>query len=236
MKEQFTCRKMRSSILSLGTFIVLSSFQMLYAQSYTYATESFEDAAWSSASSSSNPIVSETGTWTVAKNNIQTNAYAQDETYSLIIATKTDALITPSLDEGAGTLTYYANKPAGGGRTITVLTSTNLSDWSAAVTIENAFSVPAVWTERSIEINDPAVRYIKFSTNSNGGVYLDNIKITKSGVASSIDKTDMNKTIVKKQYYDLFGKQVNVLEKNTIYIQENIYEDGSMTRIKTLDI
>ncbi len=168
-----------SSCMKLLLLSVFFSFSIQsVAQSYTYEPESFEGSEWAAASGSSNPVVSSTGTWIVAKNNIQTNAYAQDGAYSLVIATKTNALISPKLDHGAGVLTYHASKPTGGGRTITVSTSTDMVTWSAPV---ESFSVPGEWTERKVVINDPDVRYISFSTNSNGGVYLDNIKITSAG-------------------------------------------------------
>ncbi len=165
------------------------------AQSYTYEPESFEGAEWATASNTSNPIVSSTGIWTTAKSNIQTNAYAQDGVYSLIIATKTNALISPKLDYGVGVLTYHANKPAGGGRTITISTSVDKVTWSAPI---ESFSVPGEWTERKVVINDPDVRYISFSTNSNGGVYIDNVKMTSAGAkgitVTSTDVTDITQT------------------------------------------
>lgn len=155
--------------------------QFSFAQSYTYETESFEDAAWSNAASSSNQIVSTTGTWTVAKNNIQSNAItAYDGSYSLILATKSKALITPVLSKGAGVLTYYINR-TGGGRTIMIHTSTDMVTWKLPAA--DSVSVPSEWTQRRIEINDPTVRYIRFSVNSNGGVYIDNVNITTAGAA-----------------------------------------------------
>ncbi|NDW13741.1 T9SS C-terminal target domain-containing protein [Bacteroides sp. 214] len=176
MKHIFSSRKLTSMLVC--AFLFLS--QLVTAQSYTYQTESFEESVWSTASSSSNAIAASTGTWTVAKNNIQTNAYASGGTYSLICATKTNALTSPILENGAGVLTYYANRPTGGGRTITVHTSTDKVNWSAAI---ETYSVTSEWTLRRVEINDPAVRYITFSTNSNGGVYLDDILITSAGSA-----------------------------------------------------
>ena len=164
-----------------GAIALLMLSQPLSAQSYTYETEGFESPVWSEASSSSNAIDAETGTWTVAKNNIQTNAVAAYEgTYSLICATKTNALTSPLLENGAGILTYYACKPTGGGRTITVHTSTDKINWSAAV---ETYTVTNEWIQRRVEINDPEARYITFTINSNGGVYLDNILITSAGAA-----------------------------------------------------
>ncbi len=168
------------SLMALMTPLLLSfliSIQSV-AQSYTYKPESFEGAEWATASNNSNPIVASTGTWTTAKNNIQTNAYAQEGIYSLIIANKVNALISPKLDNGVGILSYHVNKPAGGGRTITVSTSVDMATWSAPV---ESFSIPGEWTERKVIINDPDVRYISFSTNSNGGVYIDNVKMTSAG-------------------------------------------------------
>jgi hypothetical protein len=162
------------------TFIVfLFSIESGLAQSYIYdLAESFESEVWDSASSSSNAIVSSTGEWTVAKNNVRNASYAQDGVYSLLLATKTHALISPRLDNGAGFLTFHMIKPSGGGRTITIYTSTDKVTWTDWVVAE---AVPSEWTEKRVVINDPAVRYISFTTNSNGGVYIDNVKITSAG-------------------------------------------------------
>lgn len=166
----------------LTTLCSLLPLQFSFAQSYTYETESFEDAVWSNAASSSNPTASTTGMWTVAKKNIQSNAIpAYEGSYSLILATKSNALITPTLDKGAGILTYYINR-TGGGRTIMVHTSADMVTWNSPAA--DSVSVPSEWTLRRIEINDPAVRYIRFSTNSNGGVYIDNVRITPAGDAN----------------------------------------------------
>lgn len=177
MKNYF---QQRVSLLLFSFFMSsLLALQSINAQSYTYEAESFEEEVWNTASNSSNSIQSQTGTWTVAKNNIHTNAItAQDGTYSLLIATKSNALISPKLENGAGVLTYYVSRPSGGGRTIMVHTSTDMQTWSDVL---ESFSTTAEWTARRVEINDPEVRYIRFSTNSNGNVYIDNVKISNAG-------------------------------------------------------
>ena len=168
-------------LMAIVSAFTIMAMQPLMAQSYTYETEGFEETVWGTASQSSNLITSSTGGWTVAKNNIQTTAItAQEGTYSLTLATKTNALISPKLENGAGVLTYYASKPAGGGRTVTISTSTDMVTWSSDI---SSVSIAAQWEMQRIEINDPEVRYIRFNVNSNGGVYLDNVNITSAGAA-----------------------------------------------------
>jgi len=172
----------RKSIRALVLIFILGLCysQTTIAQSYTYEAESFEEPVWGTASSSSNEIEAQTGTWTVAKNNIQSTAVtAQDGSFSLVFATKTNALITPLLGNGAGTLTYYMNR-SGGGRVIMVATSPDKVTWSNAV---DSISVTSGWSQRRVEINDHEVRYIRFYSNSNGGVHIDNVSITSAGAS-----------------------------------------------------
>lgn len=217
---------------TLTTVYACFMFVATSAQSYTYQAESFENEAWASAGSSSNTIVASTGSWMVAKNNIQNNSVsAQDGSYSLILATKTNALISPILDDGAGILKYYVSKPTGGGRTISVSTSIDKIQWSDNI---EELSVPSEWTEREVVINDENVRYIRFQTSSNGGVYLDNISVTRA-MKVGLEKDMYNtNTVVRKRYFDLLGKQAKSPKENSIYIQENVYEDGSIKRVKML--
>lgn len=155
----------------LSVFFFFSS--SINAQSYTYTAESFEENVWSLAASSFNDILSSTGKWTVAKNNIQSTAVtAQNGTYSFLFATKTAALVTPRLDNGAGVLSYFTMKTSS--RSVIVETSTDNTTW----TVVDTYPSTATWTQRTININNAAVRYIRFSTGSNGGLYLDNVLIT----------------------------------------------------------
>lgn len=194
MMKNYLSQRVGQLLVSIFTGGLLV-FQSVNAQSYTYESESFEEEVWGTASKSSNLVQSHSGTWTVAKNNIHTNAItAQDGTYSLLIATKSNALISPKLENGAGVLTYYVSKPTGGGRTITVETSTDMQTWDAAV---ESFSVSAEWTLRRVEINDPEVRYIRFSTNSNGNVYIDNVQISSAGATDVSVTTSVGSVITQ---------------------------------------
>ncbi len=178
MSIQSTSKKLAGKqTMFLFVLAALTMFRVaVFAQSYTYTPESFEENIWVNAPASFNDIVSSTGKWTVAKNNIQSTAVAAfDGQYCLVIATKNSALMTPRLDNGAGKLTYHVLKT--GSRTINVETSTDGSTWK---NIES-FVALSVWTERTVNINDPEVRYIRFWSNSNGGLYLDKISVTSAG-------------------------------------------------------
>ncbi len=154
----------------------------LRATSYTYVSESFEGSEWSTASSSANSIEAPSGTWTVAKNNVRKTDQAYDGQYSLYIATKTNALVTPMLENGAGVLTFAAKRTSGT-RWLAISTSTDKTHWSQAI---DSISVPNEWTMYSIQINNPKVRYVRFQLQSNGSFYIDDIRITKGG-SSHID-------------------------------------------------
>lgn len=165
--------------------------------SYTYTAESFEENIWGNAASSFNTMKTATGDWVVAKNNIQSTAVtAQDGAYSLFIATKTAAIVTPRLDNGAGTLSYYAIRT--GSRNFIIETSTDNLTWTPVA--GSPVNALATWTKHSLAINNAAVRYIRFSSNSNGGLYIDNVLITDAspegmktttGISESITQTSM---------------------------------------------
>ncbi|SHG13194.1 Por secretion system C-terminal sorting domain-containing protein [Flavobacterium fluvii] len=153
-----------------------------HAQSYTYTAESFEQSVWASAPNTNNPIVSSTGTWTAAKNNIQSTGVvtANSGTYCLVLAQKTNSLITPILDNGAGVLTYNVIKT--GSRTITVSSTTDAVITAGTVwTNIDVFVALSTWSERKVILENQNIRYIKFDTNSTGGTYLDDILITSNG-------------------------------------------------------
>jgi len=161
------------------SFLLMAMFALsANAQSYTYQTEGFEEAAWDQAPNSTNTIAAATGNWQVAKNNIRNTTVAANGTYSLVIATKGNALISPRLEKGAGILSFSMNKPSGGGRTISISTSTDNINWSGDI---STVTVPSVWTTHRVEIDDESVRYIRFQTNSNGSVYIDDVNIAEPG-------------------------------------------------------
>ena len=183
--DVFSLNKRKLLFCFISVFSILSMESAL-AQAYTYEAESFESEVWNAAPNSSNTIVSPTGAWTTAKNNVRTDAYAQEGTYSLLFANKTNGLITPLLENGAGVLSFYMARPTGGSRTIKISVSTDKINWTDYTDFE---AVPVAWTEKKVEINDPAVRYISFTTNSNGGVHIDNVKITSAGNPNVVVET-----------------------------------------------
>ena len=140
----------------------------LAAQDYSYSTEPFEEAAWSTVATSVNSI---TGVWTVNKN-IQSREQAYQGDYSLKISNKA-GFVTPRLNEGAGTLFYYAwvqNREAN------VEVSPDGSNWTL---VENYKVNTQSWVRHVVEIDDPSVRYIRLSTTSNNQVYIDNFIVTR---------------------------------------------------------
>ena len=216
---------LKSSSRILASILVagLCSFNVITAQSYTYETESFEDAAWASHSGT---VISSTGEWTINSNNIQSDAYAQDGTYCVYFANK-NGIITPKLENGAAMLTFYINKPTGGGRTYTVATSVDNITYNN-VTTAIGVSIASGWVKQEIEINDATIRYIKIITNSNSNVYIDEVSITKVNTVNIKNDTAEEEILVSQKHYDLLGRPIKTLVPKTIYIQENVYENGSI--------
>jgi pectate lyase len=186
-------RLLRPLQLLLFILISLLSSPLLHAQSYTYSAESFEENIWANASSTFTEIPSSTGTWTAAKDNVQSTAVtAYDGTFSFLFKNKTTALMTPRLDNGAGVLTYYTIRTSS--RNVIVETSTDQVTWTTVDT----YASTAAWSLRTVTINNPAVRYIRFSSNSNSGLYIDNVLITSAGApgvsTTTAPPTDITQT------------------------------------------
>lgn len=138
------------------------------AQNYTYEWESFEAPEWKN---SGMYVTSTTGKWTTNKN-IQSAEQAKDGKYSLYF-TKKNGLTSPELPKGAGTLIYYAYN---NNRQMTVETSKDNVRWTA---IEQ-YKETTTWTKHTVEINDPDVKWVRFTLNSNNQFYIDNVLITKT--------------------------------------------------------
>ena len=149
---------------------------LLRAQSYTYSVEGFEENIWANASSNPTEIPASTGTWTVARDNVQSTAVtAYEGTFSFLFKNKTAALMTPKLENGVGVLTYQTIRTSS--RTVIVETSVDKVNWVSA----DSYASTAAWSLRTVTINNPAIRYIRFSSNSNSGLYVDNVLITSAG-------------------------------------------------------
>lgn len=162
--------------LFLSLLVMICSTTALFAQSYTYQTEGFEQNIWANASSNPTDIPSATGTWTTAKDNVSSTAVAPYQgTYSYLVKNKTAALVSPRLENGVGTLTYYTFRTSS--RTVIVETSVDKINWTQV----DSYASTASWTQRVVQIQSTSVRYVRFSSNSNSGLYLDDILMTSAG-------------------------------------------------------
>lgn len=218
--------------LHLFWLLLISFFAgspLLHAQSYTYSTESFEENIWANASATFNNIPTLTGTWIAAKDNVQSNAVAAyDGAFSFLIRNKTAALTSPRLDNGAGVLTYYTIRTSS--RTVIVETSTDNVTW---VTIDS-YPSTAIWSLRTLTINNPAVRYVRFSSNSNNGLYIDKVLITSAGapgvVTTTATPTNINQTSVT------VGGNITSQDLTTITSRGVCYNDTGFPDINSTKI
>lgn len=150
------------------TLLAAFSPAAVAAQDYSYMPESFEGAEWSVDRPVT--VTSDTGKWTTNKNSSSAES-AQEGVKSLYLSAK-DGIVTPRLAEGAGSLIYYANVT---NRQIYVEVSTDNVSWNVC----ESYKVTSDWSRHVVEINDPAARYLRIRSTSNGGVYLDNLLVTR---------------------------------------------------------
>lgn len=164
--------------------MILGGYGLSWGQAYTYTNESFEQEVWLTSPKNPTLINSSTGTWSVYRDNVRVDTPAAlDGNYCLALVRK-DGLITPELTNGAGTLTYFVRKSSS--RTIYIETSVDKSVWSTPV---DTYVITDDWVKRTVLIDDPEVRYVRFRVNSNGGVFLDNVLITSAGASDVMVET-----------------------------------------------
>lgn len=167
---------MKTRRLKMSAAVMLLIAAPVSAQTYSYQQEGFEEDAWKTAASNPTVIVSSTGSWQVAKNNVRSDeAGAHGGNYALVVKTKSASLTTPVLSHGAGKLEFWAVRNSGT-RKITVAASADGTSWTPTSMTDVA--VATEWTRYMVDINDPAVRYLRFESNSNSGLFIDDILIT----------------------------------------------------------
>ncbi|AXP82035.1 Pectate trisaccharide-lyase precursor [Mariniflexile rhizosphaerae] len=153
---------------------------VMNAQNYTYTPESFEDDVWVNSPENPTTISSSTGDWSVARENVKSqDVPAQEGNSSLFLKRKNSTSVyafrTPYLENGAGLLTFYLYKTSS--RTLTVETFNEVSNtWTLIGTASPTQS--NIWELKSIVINDPDAKFIRFTGDSNGGIYVDNMLVT----------------------------------------------------------
>lgn len=76
--------------------------------------------------------------------------------------------------------------------------------------------------------------YVKLTNTSSGGLRVHGAIIKSAGdkSPSSIDNFNEERVLIKSVYYDLSGLIVDKPAKNNIYIQEDLFDDGSVERKK----
>lgn len=219
------------SILSFNSFV--------YSQSsldYTYKPESFEDSVWAFAGT----VNAATGTWSTASSNTRSSAVtAQDGSYSIVMANKSGASVTtPRLINGAGILTFYAQKTSSS-RTFSILTSTDgatYTQFGSTITLADI----NMWKLQSIVINDAAVRYIRITVNSNGSSYIDNFLVTPAGaqgvtVATSAAVNITQTTALTGGTITLNGA-INITERGVCYNTTGMPDTSSLKVISQTSV
>ena len=148
------------------------------AQAYTYLPESFEGSEWTTKGTT---VTSSTGLWTT-NNNISDQSTAQDGSSSILIAQKV-GLMSPELIQGVGAMVYWEKNT---NRTVTIEVSVDGQTWD---TVES-YRETGDWTKHTVEINNPKVRWVSLSLNSNKNYYIDNVLFTRP------DGTDANGNMI----------------------------------------
>ena len=85
------------------------------------------------------------------------------------------------------------------------------------------------------EVSSASPIYVKIENTSTGDLNIHgaNIRLASNN-PNNVSTVNNNRAIIRTRYYNLSGVQVRELTGNMIYIQENIYDDGSVEREKMI--
>ncbi len=175
------------------TSVVSNSFAIpVGPQPYTYTTESFETTTtpvtttWptSDPGSTLTNAVGVTGTWQLAKAFTQSANGVHSGSSALTENSTSFKLIMPTLNKGAGTLTFWATGTSS--RTLTILSSTN-GGTSFPTTVGTASIVSGqAITQYSFTINSTTVNGIEFTVSGGSGAFIDDILLTPYQTAPTL--------------------------------------------------
>ena len=229
MKNKFAIIK-RCLLLVLIFF----STTIAFGQNYNYSPESFEESIWEKVDKNPTVIESSTGSWSVYKNNIQSNTGgAIDGNFALVFTDKS-GIVTPHLPYGAGTLTFYSRR-TGGGRSLFIETSTDNINWNTLST----YAVQSDWTESIIHINDTNVHYVRLRANSNGSLYIDLIHLTSAGSSDiniiTNDATNVTQNTANVSAVINTGNSNIITERGIYYNKIGIPDYNSEKKVTTQD-
>jgi pectate lyase len=161
-------------LFTLLLSVLYASFSSnLNAQVYNYTVESFESSVWNIDTKYNRTIVAPTGAWYVAYKNGQSPIVAKEGSFSFLIANTSNALVSPRMYNGVGVITFSTYRSSD--RSILVKTSTDSINW---MEVERYKSANAVWENRSINVNNPNVKWVMVSATSTSGIYIDNLLVT----------------------------------------------------------
>ncbi|MCH5345669.1 MAG: right-handed parallel beta-helix repeat-containing protein [Muribaculaceae bacterium] len=157
--------------LAAMTAVVTSSIAatLLAATPYSYRNESFEDLDWVTKATT---VEAPTGTWTTNKNTAVTDV-ANTGNRSMLISQKA-GLTLPELTEGAGMIVYYASVT---NRQVNVETSVDGTNWTMVESYKT--STNGEFGKHSVEVYDPAVRWVRISSTSNNQLWIDDVLVTR---------------------------------------------------------
>ena len=180
-------------VMTLCLFIRVT---IVHGQAYTYTTEGFESLVWSTPSLSY-PVP--TGTWTTSSTLVFSTSSTPNTTNGgskCLNMPSGQYLTSPSLTDGAATLTFYGRSASSSVRLMTIYTSTdgiNFNSIATANTSASSISYALI----TIPINNSNVKNVRISFPSNGSGAIDDINITgMSGTqyynSTSADVTNVN--------------------------------------------
>lgn len=116
-----------------------------------------------------------------------------------------------------------------------VYVSTDGSNWGSAIA-SLAGKTGALTVDYSEQVASSSAIYVKIDNTATGGLNIQgaNIRLASNG-SGILPGSDVVKEIRITRYYNLSGMQVRELGDNMIYIQENIYKDGTVERKKLIN-
>lgn len=161
-------------------------------QSYTYNSEGFEAATWLTPSLS---YTVTTGTWTTSSTLVSATSTGANTTnggLKCLSIPSGQYLTSPTLTDGAASLTFYARSGSSSTRLLTIYTSTDGINFNSFATA-NSSSSSLSYALITVVINNSNIKNVRVSFPAAGGGAIDDFNI--SGMSGT-------------QYYNSVGADV----------------------------
>ncbi|MDR0833497.1 MAG: pectate lyase [Candidatus Symbiothrix sp.] len=98
-------------------------------------------------------------------------------------------------------------------------------------TVKTITGIGTTFEERSLQLGTAGTYTIEKGDNEN---YIYYVVVKETCAPTGLSPVGAEGAVVATKYYNLLGNQINQLQRHTIYIREDVYENGAVKRTKLI--